>query len=220
MGLKLLKFGICNMLYCRNLASGSLKCKLKYLLSQDININQNGKLFIEDKYAHALFKIGKKGNELEILCEDLRFASDFIDGNKKLKQIFVTPGISLATKMELYNDLIQNMSLKSSTSKRFLQIIAQNQKIQHINKIYNSFVNAVERSNMINLCIVSSCKDLSDIQKQKLESLLKSLSNNIKIEYKIDPKILGGIMIQVGELMLDLSALSVIDKIKNSIIYI
>ncbi|EEA05494.1 ATP synthase F1, delta subunit, putative [Cryptosporidium muris RN66] len=207
------------MFYCRNLVSGSLKYRLRYLLNQDININQSGELFIEDKYAHALFKIGKKGNELEILCEDLKFASDFIDGNKKLKQIFVTPGIPLTTKMELYNDLIQNMDLKSNTSKRFLQIIAQNQKIQHINKIYKSFMNAIERLNMINLCIVSSCKDLNDNQKQKLESLLKSLSNNIKIEYKVDPRLLGGIMIQVGELMLDLSALSIIEQIKNFITY-
>ena len=64
-----------------------------------------------------------------------------------------------------------------------------------------------------------SSKDLSESEINKIkEELSKNFTSNINLSYKFDPSLIGGLVIQIGSIMIDTSIKSKLQQIENKMV--
>jgi len=110
------------------------------------------------------------------------------------------------------------MSL-NKTFNSFLQLIIKKRRIYFLDKILNKFIKlSSNKKGKIKATLVSS-KDLSQEEKKIIhEEISKAIQSSIDFTYKIDKKLISGIQIQVGSLLIDTSVSNKLKRIKHSMI--
>ena len=59
---------------------------------------------------------------------------------------------------------------------------------------------------------------LKTISKKQVEELSKGFTNKLKLDYKCDPRLIGGLIIQVGSAMIDTSIINKLKQLENKMI--
>ena len=97
--------------------------------------------------------------------------------------------------------------------------IAIKNRLFFLSKIIESFLNLVSNNKGELKAKLVSSKELSKAELEKIRSeLSKDFQSPIKIDYKHDPDLIGGLVIQVGSVMVDTSIKSKLRQLQKSMI--
>ena len=97
----------------------------------------------------------------------------------------------------------------------FLKVIEKNKRFSNIYSIISQFINinAYNRGGV--LADITSAEELYDEQKQNINEQLKNtLGKKLSLNFKVDKKIIGGLVVKVGSKMIDTSLANKINKLK------
>lgn len=174
---------------------------------------------IEGRYASALFSAASKQKQLDAVEKDLVALQQAYKSDPKLKEFLVNPSIKRALKADALKHVATKVNYSVSTS-NLLQALAENGRLKKIDQVINMFklVMAAHRGDVV--CEVVSAKPLDSSQRSALESALKKFlkpNENIKLTAKVDPEIIGGIVVSIGDKYVDLSVASKVKKYKDLI---
>ncbi|XP_025406570.1 ATP synthase subunit O, mitochondrial-like [Sipha flava] len=97
----------------------------------------------------------------------------------------------------------------------FLGLLAENGRLRNLNSIINSFkiIMAAHRGDLT--CVVTTAKPLDSADQQELKKTLQAFAKKgetIKIELKVDPTIIGGMVVSIGDKYVDMSVATKIKK--------
>jgi F-type H+-transporting ATPase subunit O len=172
---------------------------------------------IEGRYATALFTASVKQNKLDIVEKELIKISNFLQENPKMEEFLNTPAdrkLKITKVKEMlagkYSKIIEN----------FFDVVAENGRLDQTSKIINSFNTLMTaQRGQVNVT-VTSAQALDGKTLQKLESVLGKSSligknSSILLKSKVDPNLMGGLVIEVGEKTIDLSVSSKITKLNS-----
>ena len=169
---------------------------------------------IANRYASALYELAAESKNVDAVLKDLEFLKKSIKENKDLKLLAKSPLISSDDKQKIMEKILSKQSSNKLTT-NFLKIISNNKRFDHLSSIISQFmnINAQKRGNV--LTDVTSADELSDKQKNEINDQLKStLGEKLSLNFKVDKKIIGGLIIKVGSKMIDSSLASKINKLK------
>jgi F-type H+-transporting ATPase subunit delta len=174
------------------------------------NLNKNK---IANKYAKALFDTSLETNNLDIVEDNLHNLSEIMNNSNELKQITINPLLAKSDKLNCLTEIAKKADYCQTTI-NFLKTLATNNRLFVLPNIIEEFDNLkIQKSNKI-LVYVSTAKELNKKQEKELiKNLEKSLNKEVIIDYRIDPKILGGLSIKLDTYMLD-------DSLKNKLKYL
>ncbi len=135
-----------------------------------------------------------------------------------------------------FSDLIKNPTTKNSELikvmeaiadqnnfnglfKRFIIFLIQKRKFFYIEKILNDYLEVCSRSRGEIKAEIQTAKELNetDISKVKKE-LAENYGSNIKLNYKHDPSLIGGLVLKVGSTMVDTSIKNKLQQVKKKMI--
>ena len=107
----------------------------------------------------------------------------------------------------------------SQTLKKFLGFVAIKNRLFFLNKIIESFLNlASDNKGELKAKLVSS-KELSTEELKKIhEELSKDFKSPLNIDYKYDPYLIAGLIIQVGSVMVDTSIKTKLKKLEKKML--
>ena len=169
---------------------------------------------ISDRYASALYDLATEKKIVDSILDDLSFLQKCIKENKDLKLLVKSPLISSSDKLNIFEKILSKKKNEIIT-KTFLKIISRNKRFAKLSSIISQFVkiNSYKRGN-IQADVISSEK-LLDNQKNKIKDQLKSiLGEKISLNFNVDKKIIGGLIVKVGSKMVDSSIATKINKLK------
>lgn len=174
---------------------------------------------IEGRYASALFSAASKQKHLDAVEKDLLAIQASYKTSESVKDFLVNPLYKRNFKAAALKDVAAKLNYQPSTS-NFLQSLAENGRLKKIDQIINTFklVMAAHRGDVV--CEVISAKPLDSSQRSALESALKKFlkpNENIKLTAKVDPSIIGGLVVSIGDKYVDLSVASKVNKYKELI---
>ena len=107
----------------------------------------------------------------------------------------------------------------SKILKKFLGFVAIKNRLFFLNKIIESFLNLVSRNKGELKAKLISSKKLSQDEQQKIQSeLSKDFKSPLNIDYKYDPDLIAGLIIQVGSVMVDTSIKTKLKKLEKNMI--
>ncbi|XP_034486346.1 ATP synthase subunit O, mitochondrial [Drosophila innubila] len=177
---------------------------------------------LEARYATALYSAASKLSQLDQVEKDLVALQATIKENKSLREQVTSP---------IINRKVMSIALMESATKlRFapatanlLGLLADNGRLKKLETVINAYktIMAAHRGEVV--CEVVTAKPLDASQSKQLEGALKSFlkaNQSLKITSRVDPSIIGGLIVSIGDKYVDMSIASKVklytDVIQNA----
>ena len=172
---------------------------------------------ISDRYASALYDLAAEKKIVYLVLEDLVFLQKCIQENKDLKLLAKSPLITSSDKLNIFEKILSKQKADNLTN-TFLKVISSNKRFAKLSSIISQFMNINSRKRGNVLADVTSADELSDKQKNEIKDQLKSiLGEKLSLNFNVDNKILGGLIVKIGSKMIDSSLAFKINKLKVAI---
>ncbi|KAK9722711.1 ATP synthase F0 subcomplex subunit OSCP atp5 [Basidiobolus ranarum] len=173
---------------------------------------------LDGRYATALFTAASKTNQLDAVEGELTKLKQVIDKSDKIQFFLENPTLNREQKKNGI-DLLLGEKKVTEVTKNFFSLLAENGRLNQTSKIINSFNSLMMAHRGEVLVTVTSAKALKPAQlKQLQDSLTKGSlagSKKLTVENKVNPTILGGLVIEFGEKTIDMSVSSKVAKLNK-----
>ena len=171
-----------------------------------------------ERYSRALFEISKETAELGKVENDIKNFQLLIDSSIELKNFLKDPTQAISQQNKAINLLANHLSF-SKNLKNFFLLLIEKRRIFFANKIFESFLKLCSKKRGEVKASLISSKELSQ---QELDSISKELSESmgstLKLEYKLDKELIGGLKLQLGSFMIDTSIKSKLKKYEQAML--
>ena len=169
-------------------------------------------------YAQALYELAKEKSDLKNVENQVYYLSKLIDESPDFKEMILNPSISKENKKNvLYTIADQNNF--SKILKNFLGFLTFKNRLFFLKQIINSFLNFVSINKGELKAKLYSSKPLSNDELENIQNeLSKDFNATIKIDYKHDPSLIAGLIIQVGSIMVDTTLKSQLKRLETNMI--
>ena len=167
---------------------------------------------ISGTYGEALFELAKEVNKTELLGEQIAVVREIFAENEELLKLLNHPKITKDEKVQVIENVFKGRFEDEVVG--FLVIIVEKGRYNEIDSILTYFIDKVKESQKIGVAKVVSAIELSAEQKAKLEAKLLSQTDYEKFEmcYEVDAALIGGMIIRIGDRVVDSSVKSKLDR--------
>jgi F-type H+-transporting ATPase subunit delta len=158
---------------------------------------------VASRYAKSLLKIAIDENSLEDLHNDMVLVNDVCVNNKELTLLLQSPIIKSDKKTTIMNEIFEGKISQMASS--FIAIIISKKREGILGDIASAFIETYKIHKNIKTAQVTTAIPLSEDQKDKVTTILKASNNTETIDLKeiVDPTIIGGMIIKVGDKQVD-----------------
>jgi len=165
-------------------------------------------------YALALYELAKENSELNKVEDGINGIKELLNESSDFKEMIVNPTVTKEEKNKVITKMVAQYIFCQSL-KKFLGFLTIKNRLFFLNKIIDSFLNLVSSSKGELKAKLLSSKELSKAELEKIRNeLSKDFQSPIKIDYKYDPNLIGGLIIQVGSVMVDTSIKSKLKQLQ------
>ncbi len=152
-------------------------------------------------YARALFELAQSAQKEERVAEDLGRVVNVWDGDRAFRSFIRRPEISPAVKKETVHRLFDNLDPYAA---HLIDVVVDKKREDLLSTIYEEYRNLWDESRGILHADVISAGPLSGEQQEAVaEALGRATGQTVTITVKQDPSLLGGLVIRMGDRVLD-----------------
>ena len=171
-------------------------------------------------YGDALFDFAMEENQIDSLMDEILTVQAVLEENKGLEKILVHPEIPKQKKLQVIEDVFKGRISDALTG--FLRIVVTKGRYKDLPDIFAYFIARVKEYKKIGVAEVISAIPLSGEQKEKIEKKLLDTTHyeTMEIEYKVDEKKIGGLMIRIGDRVVDSTIQSKLNLLTGSLLKI
>jgi len=174
-------------------------------------------LAVARRYAKALLLIGKEDGNAENYQEELAKFADLIEREKSLDMTLNNPLYDADARRKVLDAVLDKLKLSTVTT-QFLILLFEKRRISfigHINEFYGKLVDELRGIGRASL--VSAAELSSDAVEKIRSALSKRTGQDIVLEVKQDPALIGGIVTRIGDLILDGSVKTQLENMRESL---
>jgi F-type H+-transporting ATPase subunit delta len=166
-------------------------------------------------YAGALFEVGRSKGKLDTLQQQLSEFTDAIDRNRELQVFFFSPYLSSEEKVE---GLKRAISGAEPELINFLELLVDKQRMTEIFRIRRAFEELWKQENRrIDVTVTSAVELDPEVVAKIGQEVERQTGEEVDLSSAVDDRILGGIVLQVGNMVLDASIRSRLEKLRKSV---
>lgn len=153
-------------------------------------------------YADAILAVARAEGQSSAVERELPAVAAAIAGSAELRATLTDSKIPAARRIQIVEDVLEGKASPATAS--VVSLIVANGRIEDLDGIVNAVVDSGAASRGEEVAEVRSAVPLTDDQTQRLAAALKAkLNRDVTIRNIVDPSVLGGIITQVGETLLD-----------------
>jgi F-type H+-transporting ATPase subunit delta len=167
------------------------------------------------RYANALFELALDNKAVDSLKEDLDQFDALVAGSPDLDRLVRSPAFGADEQLKALSAVLAKAGIKGLAA-NFLKVITANRRLFAVRDKLRAFRALVARHTGEVTAQVAVAERLSDNSLDALKSALKSVTGGkvIDIDVKIDPTIIGGLIVKVGSRMVDTSLRTKLNSLK------
>ena len=171
-----------------------------------------------ERYSLALFELSEENNLLSQIEDQSSSILNLIEQSEDFSNLIKDPTTSQEDLLKVINTVSEKNKFES-LFKNFLCFLIQKRRFFFIERILKSFIEICSRKRGELKAELKSAKQLSNEEITKItEELTKNFSSKIKLNYKHDESLIGGLVVQVGSTMVDTSIKNKLQQIENRMI--
>jgi F-type H+-transporting ATPase subunit delta len=166
-------------------------------------------------YAEALFDVAKEKGKLDQIGGQLTEFADAVDAERDLQVFFFSPYFSSAEKIE---GLKKAVSGADDELVNFFDLLIEKHRMTEIFRIRNRFEQLWKQENKRLDVTVTSAVELDPAVVEKVGSEVeRQTGQKVELASRVDDGILGGMILQVGNMVLDASIRARLEKLRKSV---
>jgi F-type H+-transporting ATPase subunit delta len=166
-------------------------------------------------YAEALFDAAKDAGDLDAVHEQLGEFADSLADNRELQLFFFSPYFSSAEKKEGLRKAIEGAEPELLN---FLELLCEKHRVPVVFRIRSRLDDLWAEENRRLAVTVTSAVELDPELVQRIGSEIESQTGQtVELRSKVDGDILGGLVLQVGNKVLDASVRNRLEKLRKSV---
>ena len=170
---------------------------------------------IAQVYSRSLFEVAQERDELDRIRAELADFADALEQNRDLAVFFFSPYFSTEDKKAGLRRAIVDAD---PTFVNFLELLIEKHRVPVIFRVRRQFDALYEREHKQLPVDVTSAVELDDAVVQALEQRIREQTGqNVQLTSNIDPDILGGIVLRVGNSILDASIRHRLDQLRREV---
>ena len=171
---------------------------------------------VSGRYATALFELARDENSIDAVKADLdRFAA-MLDESADLKRLVRSPVFAAETQLKALSAVLEKAEI-TGVSANFLKVLAANRRLFAVSEVIRAFNALVAKFKGEATADVTVAETLSDKNLEALKAALKSVTGkDVTLDVKVDPSIIGGLVLKLGSRMVDSSLRTKLNSIKNA----
>ena len=171
-----------------------------------------------ERYSRALFEVAQEVNELEKIENDIKNFASLLINSLEIKNFIHNPTQSKDNQNNVLNLLAEKLNF-SKNLKNFMFLLIEKRRIFFVEKIIESFLKlCAQKRGEVKASLISS-KELSETELENIsKELSSSTSSTIKLNYKVDKELIGGLKLQLGSFMIDTSIKNKLNKYKQAML--
>jgi len=166
-------------------------------------------------YAEALFEVARDGGKLDAIGDQLGQFADAVDRDRDPQVFFFSPYFSSAEKIE---GLKRALSGAEPELQNFLELLIEKHRMTEVFRIRRQFERLWKQENRLIDVTVTSAVELDPAVVEKIgEEIERQTERKVELVSRVDGEILGGIVLQVGNMVLDASIRNRLEKLRKSV---
>ena len=166
------------------------------------------------RFAEAAFAVAQDTNTLDAWLGALEQASSLYDNHAA--GLFLTSPVEPAEKKQAV--LAELLPGVSAEVQRFLAILARRDRLELVPEITTQFRRLVNEARGIAVAQVTTAVAIDDRQKAVIASRLgRRFGKTVVLEERIDPSILGGVIAQIGDTVIDGSIRGRLERLRRTL---
>jgi len=166
-------------------------------------------------YSDALFGAAMETDKLAQIHEQLGQFADALDGDRDLQLFFFSPYFSSAEKRE---GLGKTLSGAEPELVNFLELLAEKHRMPVIFRIRRGFDALWARENKrLGVTVTSAVELPEDVVGQIGDAIEQRTGQTVELRSRVDEEILGGLVLQVGNMVLDASVRNRLEKLRKNV---
>jgi F-type H+-transporting ATPase subunit delta len=166
------------------------------------------------RYAAALFELAKDQRQSEQVERDLALFQGLLDGSDDLRRLVRSPVVSTDDQVKALGAVLDRMGIAGLTA-NFIRLIARNRRLFAVADMMKSFRALLARERGEVNAEVATAHALTPEQLALLSDTLRtSIGKNVQINTRVDPSLLGGLIVKIGSKMIDSSLRTKLDNLK------
>ena len=171
-----------------------------------------------ERYSLALYELSNESKILDKIEVQSLSVLTLIDKSEDFSNLIKDPTSNQEDLLKVINTISENYNFETLL-KNFLSFLIKKRRFFFIEQILKSFIEICSRKRGELKAELKSAKELSNEEIIKItEELTKNFSSKIKLNYKHDKSLIGGLVVQVGSIMVDTTIKNKLQQIENKMI--
>ena len=167
------------------------------------------------RYAGALFELAREDKAVDAVKKDLEQFDALVASSPDLTRLVRSPVFGVDEQLKALSAILAKAGI-TGLAANFLRVITTNRRLFALREIIRGYRALVARHKGEITAQVTVAEKLSDTNLDALKSALKSVTGgkDIDMDIKIEPAIIGGLIVKVGSRMIDSSLRTKLNAIK------
>jgi F-type H+-transporting ATPase subunit delta len=168
------------------------------------------------RYATALFELALEGNAVDAVKTDLDRLDALIAESSDLNRLVRSPAFTADAQAKALKAVLDAAGI-GGLAARFLQVVASNRRLFAVRDMIRDYRKLVARHKGEVTAEVTLAEQPSDAHLTAIKDALKAVTKkDVQVDVKLDPGIIGGLVVKLGSRMVDSSLRTKLNAIKHA----
>ncbi len=175
---------------------------------------------VSKTYGEALFTIAMEENKGTLYLEEVEGIRTILKENPNFDKMMLHPAIPKQEKLSLVEQAFAGRVSDEITG--FMKLVVQKERYDQLQEIFQYFIDKIKEVQKIGIAHVTTAIELSDRQKEQVRSRLLETTDfrAMEMHYQVDSKIIGGMVVRIGDRVVDSSIRSKLDDLTRQLLQI
>jgi F-type H+-transporting ATPase subunit delta len=171
---------------------------------------------VSGRYATALFELARDQKSVDSIKADLDRFEAMLTDSADLRRLVRSPVFAAEAQLRALSAVLDQAGI-SGISANFLKVLTANRRLFAVNEVIRAFRALVARFKGEATADVTVAETLNDKNLDALKTALKTVTGkDVALNVKVDPSIIGGLVVKLGSRMVDSSLRTKLNSIKHA----
>ena len=171
---------------------------------------------IAQVYARSLFEVATEHDKLDVVRDQLAEFAEALDGSHELQMFFFSPYFSTDEKQE---GLRQTVTEADESFLNFLSLLLENHRMPVIFRVRREYDRLWREANHLLAVQITSAVQLDPSVAERVgDEIGRQTGRTVELTSTVDPEILGGIVVRVGNSIIDASIRTRLDNLRKQVV--
>ena len=168
------------------------------------------------RYAQALFDLAKESKTTDQVAKDLSSFQAMIDESDDLRRFLKSPAYSSEDQIKAIDALLKQAGI-AGTAEKFMKLVAQKRRLFALDDMISGYTKLNDAEKGVSRAEVTVAEPLKDAHLLAIKDALAQVagSDSVEVNVKVDPSIIGGMIVKLGSRMVDSSLKTKLNSLRT-----